>query len=249
MFSTDKLQPQTKHLIASVELMYKKPVSFLGVELKHYCGGISTVLEDGTPEVVINAMLPHQETTVVHELMHLVLRNEGMPLFLLANQLSAWADKSLFLQLAGEINEAVLHQVIFYRMQQLGFQPTLPMLTLFDLTSKEQDLDDFPEDGAIVLYMRVLLECEDQMLLSRYKDRYKRNGWAQLLVRGQELADYLQPSADFRKEQVAERFIGCLNLLFRDKLVFTSGEWTLGEKRGDHADHILKYTVQPSLAT
>lgn len=223
MQSPDGFRPETKVLLESVEKMYAKGVVFEYLALSPNEGGNSTVLEDGTPKVIVNVSHPHQEEFIVHELLHLVLRKEGFPLFRRTTPLPGWVDEKYFGELLTEINEAVLHRVIFHRMQALANRPSLAVLPLLAFTANADYLDDFPEHGAVVSYMRALLERDDPLIQAQYVKRYQQNGWDELLRHGQELADHLRPWGDFTKKQAGKRFIGCLNLLFKGRLVFAGG--------------------------
>lgn len=238
-------RPETKTLLASVQEMYMKSVVFECLALSPNHGGNSTVLEDGTAKVIVNVNLPHREEIIVHELLHLVLRKEGFPLFRRTSTLPDWVDGKYFEELLTEANDAVLHRIIFHRMQALGFRPSLAVLPLFAFTVSVDHLDKFPKHGAVMSYMRALLESDDPEIQARYIERYQKLGWGEQLQHGQELADYLRPWQDFTKEQVGEKFIGCLNRLFRSYLVFVGEDWIPREKRGDHVDQIMKYRVEP----
>jgi hypothetical protein len=244
MLPLDNPRPQTTALVAAVEEMYAKSVVFECQALSPNHGGNSTILQDGTPKVVVNVNHPHKEEIIVHELLHLVLRKEGYPLFLRTSPLPDWVDEKYFGELLTEVNEAVLHRVIFHRMQSLGFRPSLAVLPLLAFTASADYLDRFPEHGAMVLYMRAVLESDDPTIQVLYVERYQKNGWVEQRRHGQDLADYLRLWADFTKAQVGEKFIGCLNRLFKSHLVFVGGDWVAREKRGDHVDQIMQYRVE-----
>src|SRR5689334_17863433 len=75
-----KVGPSTSRFFAEVEALYGKPIAWrmeTGWDRRHY--GRSRVLDDGTPEVSLNAETGVTEATALHEVFHLMLRTRGYP--------------------------------------------------------------------------------------------------------------------------------------------------------------------------
>ena len=130
----EKLNQQSKDLLFEVRARVGKPISLVVRNLySPELGGQTEIEEDGTPKITLNSANPAQEELLVHELLHVVLRKDGFPKFLKSNdsQLSADIDLKDFGTLMAEINESVLHSIIYPRMDSMGFQARSPMRPLF----------------------------------------------------------------------------------------------------------------------
>jgi hypothetical protein len=243
----EKLTQPTKDLLSDVEARVGRPINLIVRDLyRPELGGQTEIETDGTPKITLNSTKPFQEELLVHELLHVVLRKDGYPKYLMSNdsQLPDEVDREEFGDVMTEINEAVLHSIIYPRMENMGLRPRTAMRPLFEDAIKMKELDTYNEEQAAALYARVLLECDSEKLCSAFHRRYENNSSQSRIEKGRAIAEMIASCQDRSPQGAVGLFIRCCNSLFSGRLLFQ--ERSRGEQvRGSHTDKTVTLYIWP----
>lgn len=243
----EKLSLSSTALLSDLERRVGKPINLVVRNLySPELGGQTEIENDGTPKITLNSANLALEELLVHELLHVVLRKDGFPKYLQSSdsELPAGTSLGIFAELMSEINESILHSIIYPRMEDMGLKARSPMVPLFQAVLKSSPLDEYNEEQAVVLYARVLLECESEQLRTEFRQRYEVNGWNARVEKGREIAETITSWTGRTQQSAVDLFIRCCNAVYAGRIQFQQREW--GEHvRGSHTDKTVTIYIRP----
>jgi hypothetical protein len=169
-----ELSPGATKLLNEVETIYGSPIREReNSSLNVHVHGKSTVRIDGVPEIQINPINGKTETTIVHELMHLLGYAEGIRFPILAPVLPDTESARNFIMKA---EDQVEHAYFFPKVRALGIDPTVigkaDLHTLFEQSAigirsgklKEDRSDELSEANLALLYFECVAVLQDKGL-------------------------------------------------------------------------------------
>lgn len=240
------MRPAVDALLERVGQLYGTPVvikDFFSDDAGHF--GECEVGPEGVP--VIRWNLPNNliDETIAHELFHLELRTEGFPVFVLPE--TEETSLSLLEPVRNrfyQLNEPILHILIFKRMQALGLDPFAYTRKFYADAVERGDVegDTDPLDRCLY-YMRVELECDDQAMRDRIAEWFRQKNWQADMDKGKQLAEMIRVAEANTPEKNAVTLEAAANLLYQGQYVFRVAGWR-ERKKGQHTDREVVYSVE-----
>ena len=191
-----ELSPPAKALLQEVEQSFGKPVLEhieRNWEPSHY--GESSVAEDGSPTVTINAHTGKTEATIVHELFHLKLRASGFPVlaFEFPPGRNTRENRHYVRWIGFHLRDPIQHSIFYSEMRSLGVDPDAELKSEFERALQNDDflgLHPATKDHALSLYyLKAVLQLKDPEMHKRIERWYKRKGWRRSLSVGKKLVE------------------------------------------------------------
>jgi len=225
----EMLRPQARQLLADVEKSYGREVRVKVMsDWENHLIGESSLEEDGTPEIRLNASTGRTEVCAVHELFHLKLKAEGYPAIILTGDLTE-SHRAYFANAASVIRETLQHRAFYPEMRRMGFTPEAMQRVLLKRVMKG-DRDDgvnvAPDEVSLALYyFKACLEVEDRELISHIEKTYEKKQFIWGLETGKMLVGLAREYKSQSPEEEIGLLIRCLNALFSDKVSFGVRRW------------------------
>lgn len=237
-------------LKSSIEKHYGKAIRIEETESDNpdYCGETS-VTRDGTPIIRVNARIAHKEEVVVHEMLHLELRKNGYPRYVLACSDNLALDKETTANLWRMVNNVrdVIehHTFLFPAMERMALDPYAAMRAIYrrNLESGYVRTFDDPVYQAFN-YMKISLESNDPAVQEQLDDCYRSGGWHASLAKGRQLVEAVKQKKITRPQDEVALCLSVLNTLFVDRVVFRVSRW--GTTGGPAHESVVRILVQPS---
>ncbi len=237
-------------LKSSIEKHYGKAIRIEETESNNpdYCGETS-VTRDGTPIIRVNARIAHKEEVVVHEMLHLELRKNGYPRYVLACSDNLALDKETMANLwrmVNNVRDVVEHHTfLFPAMERMELDPYANMRAIYrrNLESGYVRTFDNPVYQAFN-YMKISLESNDPAIQERLDNCYRSGGWHASLAKGRRLVEAVKQRTLTRPADEVALCLYVLNTLFADRLVFRALQW--GTTGGPVHEAVVRIVVNPS---
>lgn len=235
----------TNDLVKEVEALYKKKVVIEDTNADYI--GKSDVLEDGTPHISINTTSPNKETTLAHELFHLILRIKGFSTIYNGQSSIEISESSLKnINFALEvIRDMVLHSIFFPKIEALGIHVNPNSEYIF----KEYEIPNLITAQSInrltgpLIVMRLLVECSNVTIKDQIKAIFISKGGDEEFRKGVELFNILTSEGEKTPDWAARITIQCLNLLFKGQATFSIIDWDEIKKGAHFADRVCRYWI------
>lgn len=218
-------------LRASVERLYGRQVQIEQVRPNNpdYCGEAS-VLRDGTPVIKVNIDIESKECVIVHELLHLKLRKEGFPRYIVwsppdffANPQTIWSVR----RIANDVRDVIEHYgFLFPTMEAMGLNPYEIMRTIYRRNLESGLVDSFENPVYQVFnYVKIVLESNDPEIVADLERHYMRNKWTSSLQQARSLVKAVKEARLETPEDYVSLTVHCLNALFRQHMQFEVSKW------------------------
>jgi hypothetical protein len=163
-------------LLREVERIYGKQVAAEKTALPGDTWASSRIDDDGTPRVRVAPPGEGDESTIVHELLHLKLRAEGAPVFY---WLSDGGEKALdaLIAVQGQLYDAIQHRAFAPEMRRLGFEPSERLRQSLRRMIATRTLQGSPTDfGRALVMIRTFLEFGTGSETSSLRHWYAKGG-------------------------------------------------------------------------
>ncbi len=237
-------------LKSSIERHYGKAIRIEETESDNpdYCGETS-VTRDGTPIIRVNARIAHKEEVVVHEMLHLQLRKNGYPRYVLACPDNLALDRETMAALSRMVNnmrDVIEHHVfLFPAMERMELDPYTNMRAIYrrNLESGYVRTFDNPVYQAFN-YMKISLESNDPVIQERLDNCYRSAGWQASLEKGRRLVEAVKQRKITGPGDEVALSLYCLNTLFADRIVFRALRW--GTTGSPAREAVISILVRPS---
>ena len=212
VFLDVKLSAPAVALLREVERIYGKPVVGEKTPLSGDTWASSRIDDNGTPRVRVAPPGEGDESTLVHELLHLKLRAQGAPVFY---WLSDGGEPALdaLLAVQAQLYDAIQHRAFAPEMRRLGFEPSGRLRESLRKMIATRNLDGSPTNfGKALVMIRTFIEFGAGVEMKSIRDWYAAEGWTDALALGNRAADALATIHSEPREHVSQ-FLAVLRLL------------------------------------
>ena len=242
------LRPEAVRLLNDVERRVGKPVrgEVIGT-LGWGIGGVSTILEDGTPVIRLIKSLEKDETTIVHELCHLKMDLFESVVWKLSPAASYNIDEALLDKLNLRLLNSISHWKFYPEMRAMGYDPDE-----MDRSNLEAIIKMSPQDALTALgidsqlisliYVTSSLEISDRNLVAKLEDWYKKNDLETQLDLAKNLLRVIEGTRTNAVERQASTFVRCLNILLKDLVQFKITKMET-EMRGSFSTRVVTIEI------
>lgn len=175
---------KTKAILNNVESHFGTPVKItINNNAAEFEGGAANINADGVPEIILNGKAPNLLKTLIHELLHLEYRVQGIRRYTFASEASLVLTNEqvgfLGRYVMEEARDGIQHHFIFLRMKTLGvLEPEQFLRWTFE--QHLGDLRSLLRDplSRRAFYFRAALELEGTTTLRKIEDSYSSEGWS-----------------------------------------------------------------------
>jgi hypothetical protein len=237
--SQDKfeLSPRAAELYEEIKKMYGKAPRIVWVDSADpYYGGQSDVFDDGIPRIRVSYSSKAPETTVVHEMYHLLWRFRGIPTrYIPANQGNVMLSESTLQSLNEiftEVSSRISHAIFFPSMRQIGFDPSVQYRSFGLRVLDSGDIDKITEPWVRINFLLWLInESQDEDLVKRAKIRFRKLGATVEISRAEYLVDLMKKRVPQDGQSAVDLFVDIVNQLLIGKAYVKFVQWS-DEKKG-----------------
>ncbi len=212
-------------LKSSIEALYGRQITIEQVRADNpdYCGETS-VTGDGTPVIRVNAKITAQEPVIAHELLHLKLRKEGYPRYVVYIPPDIIVDPEVLTEIrrmTNNVRDLLEHYVfLFPEMERMGLNPYENMRAIYRRNIESGYVNTFRNPANRVYnYMKIVLESNDSRMAADLERCYEANNWHAALKKGRQLVQAVRNATPGRPEDQVALTISCLNSLFRENVI------------------------------
>jgi hypothetical protein len=238
-------------LISSIETLYGKEVRIEQVRHANpdYCGEAS-VTPDGTPVVKVNVSVESKDLVIVHELLHLQLRQEGFPRYTVSCPPDLFLDAetlSGIRRMVNDMRDLIEHSaLLFPLMEEMGLNPYGTMKAIYRRNLDSGYVDSFRNPVYQTFnYMKIALESNDAKIVADLEQHYMENKWGAVLEQGRRLVHTVRSQSAKSPEAMVALTVSCLNTLYQRKVVFEASKWSI-YSRGSNSERVVGITIRPA---
>lgn len=243
-----QLNPQSLKLLKEVEQLYGRNIKMQAVNTNNkFYGGESTVLEDGTPVIKVNLFNKFKEETIVHELFHLKFRKKGFPRLKFAyydDFKVSDNDVQMIGNIFAGIRDVIEHFIFYPEIRNMGLDPHISMKDMY----KESNFNNLSIHDPVSLtanYVKIVLDSNDQKLISLLEQHYEKNKWVDSINNGKRLIQIIKDSNPKNPKDEINTTLKCMNNLLGNKYEFSVVDWQT-EKKGMLIDNVVIVLIRPS---
>lgn len=227
-----RLSKPASKLLIQVEDTYKTKVQVeiaTDWEPSHY--GEATVNEYGVPIIRLNEGSGVTESTIVHELFHLLLRAKEFPEFGFEFQSgdNTESNRILLRWVMHHLRDPLQHWMFYPEMREMGIDPDAELEQEFTEAIERdtyQGTRVATKDYALSLYYyKAQLQIDNNDLLSRIAAWYERKEWKEQMELGELLSSNVKVASPNTPEEEVRVFLQNLNLLLAGTARFELGGW------------------------
>jgi len=245
-----RLSLEATELISQVEKGYGQ--SIREEEVLNFNGfGESLTSNSGRPVIRINPITGRNESTIVHEAFHLLLKLEGYPI--LAYEFPDNEKTSInfkYMKLArSHLYDGILHWVFYPRMKQIGVDTNEGVREQLEKAFRSDAFDNLnpaiDREVLAIYYAQAKLELNDLKLVNKITEWYISQGWIRPLKNGEKIEQIIIQENPQTPEASVAVFVECLNLLLQGSAYLKIKGW-FERARGLIMEKVAIIQVLPS---